>query len=559
MEILQVENLSFRYPDAEKCALDGVNFSVNSGDFIVICGKSGCGKTTLLKLLKRELTPFGECTGSICYMGNQLVALDADITAGGIGYVFQNPENQIVTDKVWHELAFGLENLGLPTEVIRRRVAEMASYFGIQEWFRKNTYELSGGQKQMLNLASVMIMQPKVLLLDEPTAQLDPIAAADFIATLQKLNQELGLTVILVEHRLEEVFPVADKVMLLEDGNLLFYEHPKKMGEYLRTHMHEMMAGLPSAMRIFEALSGEGDCPLTVKEGREYITKQYDNSIDRLEIPPYEHKDALALELKNVWFRYERDLPDVLRGISLKVYEQEIFCILGGNGTGKTTALGVAAGLLKAYRGDVLVDGRKIAAFKNNELYRHHLAMLPQNPQTVFLQQTVREDFAEICTAMGYKKEEREMMITEIAGKLDITNLLERHPYDLSGGEQQKAAVAKILLTKPRILLLDEPTKGIDAHTKQLLADILKRLKADGLTVLIVTHDVEFAAANADRCALFFDGEVISVDTPTAFFSGNNFYTTAANRIARGRYHNAVTCEDVVELCRKNMPTVEEK
>jgi len=219
----------------------------------------------------------------------------------------------------------------------------------------------------------------------------------------------------------------------------------------------------------------------------------------------------------------------------------------------------VAARLLKAYRGDVLVDGRKIAAFKNNELYRHHLAMLPQNPQTVFLQQTVREDFAEICTAMGYKKEEREMMITEIAGKLDITNLLERHPYDLSGGEQQKAAVAKILLTKPRILLLDEPTKGIDAHTKQLLADILKRLKADGLTVLIVTHDVEFAAANADRCALFFDGEVISVDTPTAFFSGNNFYTTAANRIARGRYHNAVTCEDVVELCRKNMPTVEEK
>lgn len=215
MALLQIENLSFRYPKSERLALDSVTLNIHAGDFVVVCGESGCGKTTLLKLLKRELAPAGEKNGSISY--NELLQeeLDPRVSAHEIGYVLQNPDNQIVTDKVWHELAFGLENLGIPTQVIRRRVGEMASYFGIQDWFRRNTDELSGGQKQLLNLAAVMVMQPKILILDEPTSQLDPIAAADFIATLQKLNRELGLTILLVEHRLEEVFPIADKVLFM--------------------------------------------------------------------------------------------------------------------------------------------------------------------------------------------------------------------------------------------------------------------------------------------------------------------------------------------------------
>lgn len=554
MNILEIESLSFQYPDTEKKALDNLSFTVRAGEFIVICGESGCGKTTLLKMLKRELSPHGEKVGSIRYNGVEQAQLDDRTAACDIGYVLQNPENQVVTDKVWHELAFGLESLGFPTDIIRRRVSEMASYFGIQGWFRKNTNELSGGQKQMLNLASIMVMQPKILILDEPTSQLDPIAASDFIGTLQKMNRELGLTIILVEHRLEEVFPIADRVMMMEQGTILLFDRPEKVGTQLRDIRadHHMLAGLPSAVRIFNALEADAPCPLTVKEGRDFLTEHFSNAVDHLDIPAYIHRDEVVLEMKNVWFRYERDLPDVLRGVAFSVYEGETFCILGGNGTGKTTTLSVLAGLNKAYRGKVLIGGKKIGEYKGNSLYRHNVALLPQNPQTVFLKKTVREDFQEICKVMEYGREERQELIENTAVKLGIGHLLEQHPYDLSGGEQQKAALAKMLLLKPKILLLDEPTKGIDAYSKENLSAILRELKADGITIVIVTHDVEFAAVNADRCALFFDGEITSIDTPTAFFTDNNFYTTAANRIARHLYKNAVTCEDVADLCRMN-------
>lgn len=551
MEILRIENLSFRYPGAEKCAVDSVDLSVNDGEFIVVCGESGCGKTTLLRLLKRELAPAGEKSGNIFYRGTRQEELDGRTAAAEIGYVLQNPDNQIVTDKVWHELAFGLENIGVPTEVIRRRVGEMASYFGIQEWFRKKTDELSGGQKQLLNLASVMVMQPKILILDEPTSQLDPIAASDFISTLKKLNRELGLTVILVEHRLEEVFPTADRVVLMDGGRVLLYDSPVNVGKRLgeMQDSHPMLLGLPSAVRIFNALHIDDVCPLTVREGRDFLERHFTADDGVTVVGEYNHSDETAIELKKVWFRYERDLPDVLRGTSLTVYGGEFYCILGGNGTGKTTTLNVISGLNKAYRGKVIINGKPIKEYRGNSLYRNNLAFLPQNPQTVFIKETVREDYSEILETLGISKDERTEMIEAVTARVGIGHLLEKHPYDLSGGEQQKCALAKMLLLKPKILLLDEPTKGLDAYSKHTLKNILADLKRHGMTILAVTHDVEFAAENADRCALFFDGEILSADVPEKFFSENNFYTTAANRIARQLCRNAVTCEQVVAFC----------
>ena len=555
MEIFRIENLTFSYPLAEKNAIDGVTLSIKNGEFIVLCGQSGCGKTTFLKMLKRELSPHGRKTGVIYYNGTEQEKLDERIAACDIGFVAQNPENQIVTDKVWHELAFGLENMGVKTDVIRRRVGEMASFFGIHDWFRKPTNELSGGQKQLLNLASVMVMQPKVLILDEPTSQLDPIAASDFINTLQKLNKELGLTIVLVEHRLEDVFPIADKVFVMEDGKVISYAHPRKIVEQLMAidEHHYMIEGLPSAVRIYNGVHIDADCPLTVKDGRTFISAHFTNKIDSVKLPEYQHSDATAVEFKNVWFRYERDLPDVMRGVSFSVYDGEVFCILGGNGTGKTTTLNVISGLNKAYRGKITIAGKKIKDYKGNELYRHNIALLPQNPQTVFLKNKVFDDFDEICKVMEYPKNEKEALINDIAERLHIKHLLDCHPYDLSGGEQQKCALAKMLMLKPKILLLDEPTKGIDAFAKSTLSDILKELKAGGMSVIIVTHDVEFACQNADRCALYFDGEVVSVETPNNFFSENNFYTTAANRISRHMYKNAVTCDEVISLCKQNI------
>ena len=541
MDILQIENLNFRYPGAERNAVDGVSFSVHSGEFMVVCGVSGCGKTTLLRLLKPELAPAGKLDGRIVYCGGER-------TPAQIGYVLQNPDNQIVTDKVWHELAFGLENLGLPTEVIRRRVGEMANYFGIQDWFRKKTDELSGGQKQLLNLAAVMVMQPRVLILDEPTSQLDPIAASDFIATLQKLNRELGLTILLVEHRLEEVFPIADRVLLMDSGRVLVRDAPEKIGDALPDG-HPMRAALPSAVRIFRSVQVADRSPLTVREGRDFLERHFGNRRGTLPEPAYRHGENVAVELKNVWFRYEKDLPDVLRGTSVQVYAGEIYAVLGGNGTGKTTMLQVIAGVCKAYRGKVLIAGKQIRDYGGNSLYRGVLALLPQNPQTVFIRDTVRADLTEMSEVHGVPKAEREKKIMDVAEKLSIASLLDRNPFDLSGGEGQKCALAKVLLTNPGILLLDEPTKGIDAGGKLVLKDILERLKADGMTVLLVTHDVEFAAETADRCALFFDGEILSADTPMRFFGGNTFYTTAANRMARTLCPNAVTCGQVVAFC----------
>ena len=564
MALLEVKNLSFTYPrqpkdtTEPKPALSGVSLDIRRGEFMVLCGASGCGKSTLLRLLKRELAPEGEKSGEIIFCGKEQSTLSEREAACEIGYVLQNPENQIVTDKVWHELAFGLENMGVPTPVIRRRVAEMACFFGIDDWFRKKTTELSGGQKQLLNLASILSMQPKLLILDEPTSQLDPIAASDFIHTLSKINKELGLTILLTEHRLEEVFPLADRVAVMDQGKLLFVESPRQAGHELKKFdpNHRMLLGLPSAVRIYQGLDAEDvTCPLTCRDGINFIVEIYNNTITRLEREPEkkEEKDRpIAMRMKDICFRYEKEEPDVLDHVALTLYEGEVVSLLGGNGAGKTTLLSVISGTNRPYYGKIEVFGKRLQKYRGKELYIRKLASLPQNPQTVFLKMTVREDYEELAKVLGCKKSELEDKIQAVAQQLEITHLLDRHPYDLSGGEQQRAAIGKVLLLEPRLLLLDEPTKGIDAWSKRQLGNLLKDLRGQGITLLMVTHDVEFAAEVSDRCGLFFDHEITSVDTPEEFFCNNNYYTTAANRISRQQYENAITCEEVIELCRQN-------
>jgi len=538
MEILAVKNLSFAYPLCVQNTLDNLSFSVEKGDFTVVCGATGSGKTTLLRMLKRELTPLGEKTGEILYNGKSLKKLDELTSACKIGYVMQRPEQQLVTDKVWHELAFGLENMGLPQQMIRRRVSEMSSYFGIESWFDKSVSDLSGGQKQLLNLAAVMVMQPDILILDEPTAQLDPIAASDFIGTLQKLNRELSLTIILVEHRLEDVIPICDKLLVMEKGKILDYGAARKIAENMRAHPAILQA-MPAAVRLYNQLDVPSPCPLTVREGRRFIEEHFKNTVKTKKQEESRHNETPALEFSDVWFRYAREFPDIVRGLDLTVYSGELFCILGGNGSGKTTALGAAAGLNRIYAGNIKVFGKKLKDYKNQSLYRGCLTVLPQDVQTVFLRNTVREELAEVGG-------------NEIELPYDLTPLMDKHPYDLSGGEQQLVALAKVLATKPKLLLLDEPTKGLDAYAKKGIISVLKKLQASGVTIVAVTHDVEFAAQCADRCALFFRGEITSIDTPVKFFAENTFYTTAANRMTRGYYDGVVTVDDAVSLCLQN-------
>lgn len=547
MEILSIKDLTFSYPNKENFALQNVNLSINSGDFVVVCGQSGSGKTTLLRMLKKEIAPYGEKQGTVFYKGEDVEKLDDKISAQKIGFVFQKPDQQIVTDKVWHELAFGLESLGYDSDYIRLRVGEMANYFGITSLFRKKTTELSGGQKQLMNLASVMAMSPDVIILDEPTSQLDPITANDFITTLKKINDELGLTVIIIEHRLQEVFPIADKVAVMEDGKVICYDTPRNVCEKLSNH--PMSQGFPSAVRIWQKSGSKGECPLTVKEGRNFINLNFSERKLPLRNTIPNTEDIITL--KDVFFRYEKGGNDILSGTNLSIKKGEHFCILGGNGSGKTTTLKILAGLLKPYRGKVIIDNNKMTKKTTADFNRLGVAMLPQNPESVFLKSRVIDDYTELCKIKEIEKSAYEDKINSVAEKLGIKDLLENHPYDLSGGEIQKCALGKVLISEPKILLLDEPTKGVDAYSKLSLSKILQEIKSDGVTIITVTHDVEFASIVADRCGLFFDGEVLSSLVPQEFFSKNNFYTTASSRISRDKFVNAVTVDDVVSLIKE--------
>ena len=547
MAHFHIQDLSFSYPGKGKDSLSYVNLTIEQGQFVVVCGKSGSGKTTLLRHLKPTLTPHGNRSGKILFCGKPLEDLSAKEQAAKIGYVMQNPDDQIVTDKVWHELAFGLESLGCDQTLMRSRVAEMACYFGIQDWFHKDVATLSGGQKQLLNLASVMAMQPEVLILDEPTSQLDPIAASDFLNTIRKINVELGTTVILTEHRLEDIFPYADLAIVMDGGRIIANDTPRNIGKLLYAQNNHMFAAMPTSVRAFYGSHGQGDCPLTVREGRNWLSREFPAPLQQNHIGtqtlPKDFPNP-ALELKELWFRYEKDGADILRGVSAQIPAGSFYAIVGGNGAGKSTLLKSICGICKPYRGKVSMFGKPVQKYKTSQLFGGCVAMLPQDPKSLFVKNTLLEDLQEMTNDL-----ER---IQKIAVTCQIDDLLDAHPYDLSGGEQQRAALAKVLLTEPKLLLLDEPTKGIDSFFKETLAKILCKLREQGITLVMVSHDVEFCARYADLVSMFFDGQILTTDHPRRFFGSNSFYTTAANRMSRHKFSQAVTVEDIVYLYRRN-------
>ena len=588
MNLVEVKDFSFSYPECSHKVLEHVNLKIKEGTLNVICGRSGCGKSTLLRQLKTVLAPAGNTSGQILYRGVSLKDTDHRTQSQEIGFVMQNPDNQIVTDKVWHELAFGLESLGYDNATIRLRVAEMASYFGIQQWFYKNVVELSGGQKQLLNLAAVMAMHPSLLILDEPTSQLDPIAASDFLETVKKINRDIGTTVLLTEHRLQDIIPYADRIFVMDEGGVFMEETPREIGTALGREKHGMFLSMPVPMQIYGETRSHLTCPLTVSQGRQWIrdyieekgitkeqiqqanqrlagsTHAQDNKLPG-ETAESEVKGILvglklkkntpepAIQMKGVWFRYEKDSPDVVRDLSLEVKKGEFYALVGGNGTGKSTTLSLLSRVHQPYRGRIYLEGKDLRSFKDTQLYCSYLGVMPQNPQSIFLKKTVLED---LYSVIGGKKEKpskeynlsmkKEKAIEGIVSLTHLEGLLDRHPYDLSGGEQQRLALAKVLLLRPKILLMDEPTKGMDAEYKEELGGILKKLQSHGMTIFMISHDVEFVAEYADTTGLFFEGNIVTSKKTRDFFAGNNFYTTAANRMARGLFPEAVAGKDVV-------------
>ena len=627
MKIIELKKLSFRYSGEDKEVLSDIDLAIEEGGFYVICGASGSGKSTLLRQLKTSLQPVGQRSGRILYYGRDLEEVSQYTQSAKIGFVFQNPDTQIVTDKVWHELAFGLESIGMPQDMIRVRVAEMASYFGIQNWFYQSTDTLSGGQKQLLNLASVMVMRPKVLLLDEPVSQLDPIAAADFMATVHKLHAEFGITVIMAEHSLEEVAAYVDEVIFMKEGRLIAKGKMEELGNILETHDPSMEEILTVPMQIargyeklqkkkeYTAFTTNDRIPYTVALGQKWMaqrfplakqeeikgflfTKQEETekfafakqeeaqrflgakqeeagrftSVKQKEKKSLPAKDPkkqnrgkrsfdgkkipFAIQCTELCYHYPQADVDVVDHLSLFVEEGAIFALMGGNGSGKTTTLHLLGGLLKPQKGTIEFFGRSLTKYKEKELRNGILGVLPQDPTTLFVRKTVEEDLYEVLedqkeqnqikTFFGETKQE---IWQNVIALLGIEDLLKKHPYDLSGGEQQKAALAKVLLRQPAILLLDEPTKGLDAGSKKRLGELLVGLSQKKVTILMVSHDIEFCAKYATKTGLFFDGNIASMQDTKEFFVENHFYTTAANRMCRNYFPDVVTVQDAIRVC----------
>lgn len=532
MDAVKFIDYTFSYPHSQSPILKNISLTVPMEDFLLLCGTTGSGKTTLLRSIKGEIAPVGKTAGKITILDNLRDSKENIENSIAVGFVSQNPENQIVMDTVWHELAFGLENMGLPTHIIRRRIGETVNFFGIQHWINKKTCELSGGQKQILNLASVMVMQPKILIMDEPTSQLDPIAAKEFLQMVSRLNLELGTTIIISEHRLEDVLPLVSNVAFLENGSLLCCTSPRQFICKLYEQNNEFVKALPCAARIAASLGEQHDFPISVKQCKTWL-KGHDNNI----LPCVDNfsktvKSKAILSAKGLWFKYNKSNDFVIRDTSLDLYPNTVHSIVGGNGSGKSTMLHLLCGVYKPQRGKVKKsDGVRVG-------------LLSQNCKVLFTCDTVYDELMVSGNQYNYGEAEVEAVIK----RLSLSHLKKRHPYDLSGGEMEKTALAKILLLSPKVLLLDEPTKGVDAKSKEELVTIISEERRGGKAVLIVTHDLEFAAKVSDYSSMFFDGGIICSDTGREFFKSNVFYTTGTNRIMRDYSPDCILVEDVKHI-----------
>ncbi|CAG9608776.1 ABC transporter ATP-binding protein [Pseudoneobacillus rhizosphaerae] len=546
MAFIELKHVSFTYPSADNAAIDDFSLSIEKGEFVVLFGSSGSGKSTVLRLLKKEIQPHGVLKGEMMINGHSLS--QDGMPSSQVGFVFQDPENQVVADDVLHEVVFGLENMGVMTNEMRSRVAEMVHFFGAESLLHRKTHELSGGMKQQINLASVLLMQPDILLLDEPTAQLDPVSAREFLDMLVRLNEEFGMTIILAEHRLDDVFTIADKIVLLKNGKCIAEGEPKQVIETIWDSQEQpFIPNIPTLYLSTTKKENRRDIPLSVKEGRNWVQELNLIGQSKENRAHKEIQDKKLLEVKDLLFQYRKEGAAVLNELDFTLNKGEIYALLGGNGSGKSTLLKILVGILKPINGKVTLLDKPLKAWKSLEIAKK-VGYLPQNPKIFFVHDSVEK---EINDTMQKWNITNQTEVNNLLQRLGISHLLHNHPYDLSGGELQKAALACVLLRKPDILLLDEPTKGLDPISKDSFSKILHNLQEEGITVVMSTHDIEFAAQNATKCGMMFQGNITSENEPKEFFKGNYFYTTMVQRLFRHLPDKEiVTLGEAISLCK---------
>ncbi len=576
MNILEIKNLNFNYVDFPPL-WENVNMQLEAGDFALLLGPSGSGKSCLMKHLIYKLAPYGNASGEILYKGQSLDSLSPYEHVKNIAYVSQNPDEQIVSESVWQELAFSLEQLGMPADKMRLRIAEVANFFGIQEWFWQKTNELSGGQKQILNLASAMVLKPKILILDEADSNLDPVTRVSFLNILQRINVEMGTTILLSSHNWENTLDLANKVYYLNNQALRNFDSNRDFINFIYSEIPEEISALPTASQVSYQL--QEISTNNVKTRQDLSKALVGNNLPslrnlsaELNIENNEHSKGNnsagqnLLEIKDLQFKYKKVGENILDHLNLSVPTKSICFILGGNGSGKSTLLKCIVEQLQ-YSGSIKINNVGNTGLKtllpNRSSKRPRISYLPQNTRLLFSADTILEEIRLAFEAVS--KEDIPHLADIFAIELEnfspetllisfgLGERMNFNPGDLSGGELQRAALALILLNKPQLLLLDEPSNNLAYNDIEHLSKILERLRNKGLTILAVSHDLEFASKIADSCALIFQGEIVSHAEPHRFFADNFFYTTDSCKIAQDFQESdsiAITSEELLEQVR---------
>ena len=515
--LLSVGNLTFTYPGVSRPALQEVGFQVEQGEFVLLLGGTGSGKTTLLKLIKQLIAPFGARTGEIRLAGEEVSRMAKKRLAGEVGYLFQHTQDQLCMPTPLEEMAFGLRQLGVEPAAISRRCGELSCYFGMESWLDAPMEQLSGGQRQLTALASVLAADPALLLLDEPTAQLDPVHSRSFLEQLLRLHRENNMTVLAALHQPDSIFFQADRVLVLEQGRLLFSGSPQDAADYLGKQGHPLFAALPAGCRVMQTLGhppSQGEQPLPEKDFARLSAAPL----------PVHPSGRPLLKLKQVTAGYPGQSRPVLREVDLTLSAGEIFVLLGANGCGKTTLLKAVAGLVPLLSGSIRLEGEKSSLWRPTAFAQ--AGYLPQDPMELFDADRLDEDLYSYGKSRGLGPDQVEQWLEQPLFS-PLKQVWTQNPLDLSGGQRQLAALAKLMLKRPKLLLLDEPGKGLDAAASARLGERLTALAQEGMAILISCHDPDFAARYGHRCGFLFHGELLPPQPPEPFFAGNRFYLTS--------------------------------
>lgn len=530
--MIKIREFSFTYNGADRPALQNINLAIEDGQFVLLTGASGGGKSTLCRCFNGLVPHFygGTISGKAEVQGMDILEHPPRELATKVGMVFQDPENQLVTTDVEREIAFGLENLGYPKNLIARRIEEALDTVGIARLRFARNNELSGGEQQKVAIASVLALHPEILVLDEPTSELDPQSAEEVLRLLERLNDELGLTVILIEQRLDRVVHLVDRMLVMGDGKIIADGTP---GEVMGGDTDELGIGLPPVIRLMRELPGKdlalNRLPLTVKDARLRLQKVL-RGVKAAEFSDGVPDPEAVLNVDKLWFSYGERA--VLRNINMDIDRGGFIAIMGRNASGKTTLVKQLNGLLKPSKGRVRLEGVDTRKSTVAELSRQ-VGYVFQNPNDHLFADTVEDEIAFSLRNRGADEAQIARAVEGMLDEFELGRYRKSYPRNLSGGEKQRVALASVLVGEPKVIVLDEPTRGMDFVLKKKLVNYLDDYRRRGNTVIMVSHDVETIAECAQRVVLLSEGRVVVEGSKREVLSKALLFSPQINRLAQ--------------------------